>query len=33
LISKGNAPKKAITGLEIHAVTTLTEMLDILFEI
>lgn len=33
VIPKGNAPKKAIAGLEIHAVATLTEMLDILFEI
>ena len=33
VIPKGNAPKKAIAGLEIHAVTTLTEMLNILFEI
>ena len=33
VIPKGNAPKKAIAGLEIHAVTTLSEVLDILFEI
>jgi len=33
VIPKGNAPKKAIAGLEIHAVSTLSEVLDILFEI
>ncbi len=33
VIPKANAPKKAITGLEIHAVSTLSEALDILFVI
>jgi len=33
VIPKGNAPKKAIEGLEIHAVSTLSEALDMLAEI
>jgi DNA repair protein RadA/Sms len=33
VIPKANAPKKAIPNLEIHGVSNLTEMLDILFEI
>jgi DNA repair protein RadA/Sms len=33
VIPKANAPKKPIAGLEIHAVSTLSEVLDILFEI
>lgn len=33
VIPKANAPKKAITGLEIHGVSNLSEALDILFVI
>lgn len=33
VIPKANAPKKAISGLEIYGVSTLTEALDILFVI
>jgi DNA repair protein RadA/Sms len=33
VIPKANVPKKAIPNLEIHGVSNLTEMLDILFEI
>lgn len=33
VIPKANAPKKAIAGLEIHGVSTLSEALDILFVI
>jgi DNA repair protein RadA/Sms len=33
VIPKANAPKKAISGLEVYGVSTLTEALDILFVI
>ena len=33
VIPKANAPKKAISGLEVYSVSTLTEALDILFVI
>jgi DNA repair protein RadA/Sms len=33
VIPKANLPKKAIVGLEIHGVSNLSEVLDILFEI
>ena len=33
VIPKANVPKKAIADLEIHGVSNLSEVLDILFEI